>query len=188
MNKKILSAKHWQLFTLMFIIPIVFIVFGENIISNTLSKETFIYLKKFFQVLNIVVLFSWIWEIFTTFQNGIIEKTKNNRFKIFFFISLIYLIIYNVFLENIIGRIEHNQKRILLSLHILSIFGIIHSIYFAAKSFKTYKLNKRTKFMDFIGDFFLLLIYPIGIWIMQPKINDLLKKTTANNGNRCTTP
>ena len=44
-------------------------------------------------------------------------------------------------------------------------------LYKAAKTIKTVELQKKVTFSDFAGEFFLLWFSPIGIWILQPKIN-----------------
>jgi len=54
-------------------------------------------------------------------------------------------------------------------LHILSMFGLIYSFFYVAKTFKTVELQREVSFSDFAGDFFLLLFFPIGVWIIQPK-------------------
>lgn len=63
---------------------------------------------------------------------------------------------------------------ILITLHLFSIFCIFHSLYFAAKAFKTAELQRRVTFSDFAGEFFMIWFYPIGIWIVQPKVNRMV--------------
>ena len=48
-------------------------------------------------------------------------------------------------------------------------------LYFCSKTIKTVELQKEVFFGEFIGDFFGLWFYPIGIWFIQPKINKLAK-------------
>jgi hypothetical protein len=31
------------------------------------------------------------------------------------------------------------------------------------------------KFRDFAGEFFLVWFYPVGVWIIQPKINKMIE-------------
>ena len=47
-------------------------------------------------------------------------------------------------------------------------------MYFVAKTFKTAELQRKVSFSDFAGDFFLVWFLPIGIWIIQPKINRMV--------------
>jgi len=50
---------------------------------------------------------------------------------------------------------------------------MFYCLYFNAKALKTAELQKPLTFSDFAGEFFLLWFFPIGIWILQPRINKL---------------
>ena len=50
---------------------------------------------------------------------------------------------------------------------------MFHTMYWAAKSVKTVEMRKEVTFNDFAGEFFLIWFYPIGVWILQPKVNKL---------------
>lgn len=67
---------------------------------------------------------------------------------------------------------------IIIPLHLFSMFCIFYSLYFVAKTFKTVELQRETTFSDFAGEFFMIWFYPIGIWIIQPKVNKM-----AESGN-----
>jgi len=64
---------------------------------------------------------------------------------------------------------------IIIPLHLFSMFCIFYTLYFVAKTFKTVELQREVKFSDFAGEFFLIWFYPIGIWIIQPKINKFIE-------------
>ncbi len=68
---------------------------------------------------------------------------------------------------------------IIVPMHLFSMFCIFYSLYFVAKTFKTVELQRETAFSDFAGEFFLIWFYPIGIWIIQPKINKIVE--TSND-------
>ena len=55
--------------------------------------------------------------------------------------------------------------------HLFSMFCIFYLMYKAARTIKTVEFEKKVTFADFAGEFFLLWFSPIGIWILQPKIN-----------------
>ena len=65
---------------------------------------------------------------------------------------------------------------VIVPLHLFSIFCIFYSVYFVAKTFKTVELQREVTFSDFVGEFFMLWFYPIGIWIIQPKINKMIEE------------
>lgn len=152
---------------------------------------------KFFPVIMIFFvagLFGWLWSIAIGFQQQIPEniKMKINRFRIFFFIPLIYIVLISfgisILLNNLPDFIEKNSQPnmgiigglmiILVPLHLFSMFCIFHTLYFVAKTYKTVELQRETTFSDFVGEFLMLWFYPIGIWIIQPKINSIVDGTT----------
>jgi hypothetical protein len=52
---------------------------------------------------------------------------------------------------------------------------MLYSLYFVAKTIKTAELQKECTFKDFTEEFILILFYPIGLWIIQPRINKIYK-------------
>ena len=204
MAEKFLKAKHWQLFLLTFGIPMIyqFIMMGSmmsNIRSESNPEPTMIsdYMK-FFPIIMILymgVLFGWFWSVSIGLQRKIPEniKMKTKKFKIFFFIPLVYIFFLSLLIGGIFSGIMQDGTEpsgrtigaiavIIVPLHLLSMFGIFYTLYFVAKTFKTVELQKEVSFGDFAGEFFMLWFYFIGIWILQPKINKMSEKsnTTAN--------
>ena len=197
MTDKFLKAKHWQLFLLGFGVPMLFQFVMMSSIFNTGAeiypdpKMMFFYMK-FFPVMMLFligVLFGWWWSIAIGLQSKIPEnvKMKVKKFKIFFFIPLVYMffsmLLIALALEELIingtdpsGGLSGSLLAIIVLLHLLSMFGIFYSIYFAAKTFKTIELQREVSFSDFAGEFFMFWFYPIGIWIVQPKINKMIER------------
>ena len=52
-------------------------------------------------------------------------------------------------------------------------------VYFVAKTYKTVELQRQVSFSDFAGEFFMIWFYPIGIWIIQPKLNKIIENESA---------
>ena len=74
------------------------------------------------------------------------------------------------------GGLIGSMIAIIVPLHLFSMFCIFYSLYFVAKTFKTVELQREVIFSDFAGEFFMIWFYPIGIWIVQPKINKMIEK------------
>ncbi len=203
MIDRFLKAKHWQLFTLMFGIPILFqTIMMSTMFSNIHSQANpdltqVVNTIKIFPIIMILfmgVFFGWFWSIAIGLQRKVPTniKMKTKKFKIFFFIPLFYMLCISLFIGGLINGIIQNGVEnssgvgifgIILPLHLLSMFGMFYSMYFVAKTFKTVELQKEVSFGDFAGEFFMLWFYFIGVWILQPKINKMAKNenTTANN-------
>ena len=119
---------------------------------------------------------------------------KVKKFKTLFFIPLIYIFLLSIYIaigangglktENGLNKgMIYGIAGIFILLHLFSMFGIFYTLYFVSKTFKTIELQRKVEFSDFAGEFLMLWFYPIGIWIIQPKINKMIEKnnTTANN-------
>ncbi len=198
MTDKFLKAKHWQLFLLMFGIPMIFqfIIMG-SIMSNIGTeanpepKIIFNYMK-FFPIMMIIFMgafFGWFWSVAVGLQSKVPEniKMKVKKFKIFLLIPMVYILCIMVFMSITMNGLMNNETElssrligyiitIIVPHHLFSMFGIFYSLYFVAKTFKTVELQREVKFSDFVGEFFLIWFYPIGIWIIQPKINKMIAK------------
>ena len=55
-------------------------------------------------------------------------------------------------------------------------YAILHYLMFPARILKSIEKDGKADIGECIGDFFLILILPIGIWFLQPRIN----KVTAD--------
>jgi hypothetical protein len=198
MMNRFLKAKHWQLFLLTFGIPIIFqfILIGTIIakIGNRTNPDPsfmFNYMK-FFPIIMIIfigVFFGWFWSVAIGLQSKVPDnvKMKVKKFKIFFFIPMAYMLFFSIFIGVAISGIIKSGGEpsggligsfigIIIPLHLFSMFCIFYSLYFVAKTFKTVELQREVSFSDFAGEFFMIWFYPIGIWIVQPKINNMIKK------------
>jgi len=63
----------------------------------------------------------------------------------------------------------------IIPIHLFSMFCIFYCMYFIAKEFKSVEVQKPVTFSDFAGEFFLLWFFPVGIWILQPRINKIFQ-------------
>jgi len=195
MTNLFLKAKHWQLFSLLIGLPILgymimfALLFSYATTTNDLDDTT---LKSFMVILPGVVflvmcmLFGWFWSIAIGLQSKVpaTVKMKVKKFKVFFFIPFTYILSLLVFMSFFgFSDLEANTDfysifpfgllALLLPLHFLSIFGIFYSLYFVAKTYKTVELQREVSFSDFTGEFFMIWFYPVGVWLIQPKINQM---------------
>jgi len=212
MIKFFLKAKHWQLFILMFGIPMAYQLFtisqlfgpqkhlnpitDSRVGATEVLNDNIIYFDYFpyVMILFTVMFFGWFWSIAIGLQKKIPSeiKMKVEKFKILFFIPLIYIISIMLFIGGLFSGTGTNSFSfigwpllIISLLHLFSMFCIFHSMYFVAKTIKTAELKRKVVFGDFAGEFFLLWFYFIGVWIIQPKVNKLFRnKTTAINNSQ----
>lgn len=211
MIEKFLKAKHWQLFSLFYGIPLVFqvVMMGTIFASIAGSRNPdsfFIFdFMKYLPLLVILVsgvFFGWIWSVVIGLQAKVPEEAKMNlkRFKVFFFIPLIYLIGFSFFISSIMMNVTdvaiNNRMGVptepdialigglvvfIVPLHLFSMFCIFHSFYYVAKTLKSVELQKSVEFSDYAGEFFLTWFFMIGVWILQPKINKLVNSEESTS-------
>lgn len=117
-----------------------------------------------------IPIYLWIWSIGTQLQS---DKVKVNEIKLILFkISVIYPIAYFVFAIYYM----FTNGWIIEPLHFAAMFCTLYAMIFAAKTIKSAELEKEAKVSDYLGDFFLVWFFPIGIWILQPRIHKLIDK------------
>lgn len=64
-------------------------------------------------------------------------------------------------------------------LHILAMFCMFYLLIYTAKRFVTLEQNREVKSSDYIEVFFMLWIFPIGVWLIQPRVNRLFANKPA---------
>lgn len=172
----LLRLKHWQLFLLTWGLPILMNFF-------TFSNPGLII--KLFPVMMIVFaigIFGWVWAISTELQTKLPTDVKLNvgQFKILFLIPIVYILGLTIRMSyNFYGGQSGQGDDIggviglIIFLHLLSMVCIFLGLRFAAKTMKSVELGRMAKFGDYAGEFFLIWFSPIGVWVLQPRLNKL---------------
>lgn len=170
----ILKIKHWQIFLLLFPFMIMAsIEFGEN--SGNL------YL---INLAGIIIILLWSF-ILTDELIKIVSKEFNLKTNFYYFnaiLTLVTIISISIIYEG--EEAEFSGIYALIGMYIF--YAYLQSFGFAGRIIKSMELNRKSKKRESIGYFFLLALFPIGIWFLQPKINKLNqkimneKKPTAN--------
>ena len=140
-------------------------------------------------------LFGWQFSVATGLQkmvpSGVNMKVK--KFKIFFFFPIVYITLILIFVSYVLTTINFSNPQaidyrffmlfsLIIPIHLFSMFCIFYCLYFVAKTFKTAELQREVTFSDFVGEFFLIWFFPIGVWIIQPKINKIIRGYDAPVG------
>ncbi len=192
-----LKAKHWQIFLLTYgimflgqLILMSYVIVNVGIQEEANPLEIFEFFSYFPLIMLIFmgILFGWQWSVAVGLQEFIPEeiKMKLTRFKVFFIYSVGYMLsfmalFYIMFQGTLVNEMIPESELMvgyfaaIIPFHLLAMFSTFHSLYIVAKTFKTAELQREVHFSDFVGEFFLLWFFPIGIWLIQPKINKLIK-------------
>ncbi|MBK9249172.1 MAG: hypothetical protein IPM69_13930 [Ignavibacteria bacterium] len=184
-----LRAKHWQLFLFTFGIPILYqaatmVSLVMTIIARTSSnpEEVFDQLKYFPIMMLFLVggLFGWLWSVGVGLQKYIPDEFKLpvNKFKLILLIPSCYIIFFLGFVIWVLSPNEPDPMifAVIVPFHLLSMACIFYSLYFVSRTYKTAILQKKLEVGDYIGEFFMIWFFFIGVWILQPKINKMMEQ------------
>jgi hypothetical protein len=214
-NKEVLSVflklKHWQLFGILFGLPVIFqlvitgtlasngdfmrllwgLVFGSSRVIDILLiiPHPFVTAFTVVTVLFIGLIFCWLYSLGVNLPGKLPEtaKMKSAGFKICLIISAICKIFTSVYLyfvfSGIVAGGELNTKIFVFAipLYLFSMCCTFYCFYFIAKTLKCVERQTPVTFSDCALEFFSVWISPIGIWFIQPKINRLFENLPNDN-------
>ncbi|WP_457668659.1 hypothetical protein [Thiolapillus sp.] len=123
------------------------------------------------------ILLGWLYSIGIASNDKLSSALKKNTvlYKISYLIPFFYVVLLTLFFFPTIQNAGVHQPPVwLMPLNLASMFGMFYGLYFTAKQFTALKNGCSVKFIDYSGPFFLFWFFPIGVWFIQPKINELL--------------
>ena len=88
------------------------------------------------------------------------------------------------FIQNTIEMVHHTEMDflpanmfftvlVLIPIQLFFAFCLFFRFYFVAKCFKAVQKQKEVTFSDYVGEFFLMWFYFVGVWLIQPRINEM---------------
>jgi hypothetical protein len=172
----LVRAKHWQVFTM---------VSGLVVISEIIALWwklpgeggwTATFLPLFLSTELCVVGYAvWCWSL-GTFLNSTVSPELRLRM-ILFRAAVVFPPLYLPLFD----AVYYSQKPVLLfvilPLHFFACFCIAYNLYFVSKSLVVAEKAVGVEFPNYIGTVFLLLLFPIGVWFTQPRINRIYAAT-----------
>jgi hypothetical protein len=167
-----LRAKHWQIFLLFFGMMLLAQIAMFNSMLSAKPHDPGKDLLPFFSVTLLFMLCfnGWFW-IMGSFLNALVRPQLRPRLGLFRF-ALIYPILYLP-----IFMISFPQQPTTLAfifpLHLLATFCMFYLLNFVSRNLVLAETGRNVTFYDYAGPFFLLWFFPIGVWIVQPRINRL---------------
>ena len=169
-----LSVKAWQLFVV-FITPF---ILGFLVMPMATSSEGIQTAIKFFGVINFLwalIAFGWIFSIGVAANRGLNNELKRND-RVFKF-GLLYALIYIFVFSQLMTRATPASFGLIVPFHLLAMAASFYGLWFASRQLVVLKEGRSVRFMDFSGPFFLMWFFPIGVWFVQPLVNELLGKS-----------
>ena len=179
--KILLAAKHWHIFLVSFLVPLLLIVcalwFGKY--------SSWFYFVPLGIALSQVSLYSWLWAVGTNLSQFIEGKENNSfLFKALIIIPgsiLILILTFCMFIAVKISLDVFSMANVFMTslffiIPVLFVFqlSLLYCFFFVARLIKQYETKQKPKFEEFFKEFILTLLLPIGIWFLQPKINRII--------------
>ena len=179
LEKFYLQTKHWKLFLYFILFSVISQIIAVPALLNRGNLPVGILLGLIGSV-GLLAFLGWFYFII----KGLSKKIEKTGLKVFrasylFFVIFpaLYLLIVFIILPygftistegSSVGTVA---QMIIIPAHLLSMFSIFFMMYKAAKTVKIAEFQRKVNFGDFAGEFFLMWFFPLGIWIVQPKIN-----------------
>lgn len=177
--EKFLRAKHWQLFLITIISPLIIEIVFTSLFVIDNNPLGMLKIMPFIFGAFMFGLLGWMWSISIGLQpkvpGEVVMKVK--KFKWLFYIPVVYFFVFFILMGSIRGASSQSRDFMFLfivPMHLFSMFCMFYILYFTAKTFKTVELQRAVTFSDFAGEFFLFWFFPIGVWVLQPKINKMI--------------
>ncbi|TPE44608.1 hypothetical protein [Pontibacter mangrovi] len=162
--KAILKAKHWQIFVILMLL---------SFLSNISIGDSSI-LEVFFASLFLIAIISFPIIIGNELYEYVPEKMKLN-YNLFLVNGALVLLIVGIALA--FGDGQHYEFSGLAALPIYYVmFAYLHIYAFPVKELKSIELGREVKLGEYAGDVVLMLIWPVGIWFIQPRINKVINE------------
>lgn len=164
--KHFLMAKHWQLFFLIVGLPMVFDFFEMHSIQTVTI------------FISSAVLFTWLFSI--EYELSKILKRVTDRksvvFRVTFFLVIIY---FSVLLILIISEASF-ESIYWLVFHTICFVLVLKLFYHCAKLIRQAELIRELESSEIFTYFILMWFFPVGVWVLQPKLNKIIQDIKQN--------
>jgi len=183
----VVRAKHWQVF---------FLLFGLFFVGNAVAVRAMINNPAdLFRSLLPVFVFTellglcfalWLWCL-GLFLNSLLDASRRKRLAFFRF-AIIYPPLYMLVFMAVFQNMSTTPGLFLMifPLHLWAMFCLLYDFYFVSKSLALVESGRPVSFADYAGYFIGVWVFPVGVWIIQPRINRLY--ASGFSGEKCIDP
>jgi hypothetical protein len=179
--KIFLTLKHWQLFIILVGVPFIAEILLMGMVIASRDPGVAFYFLPVIMILSVGPFTAWFYSLGTNLFKRVplTVKMSLTRFKICLFFQVAYILFFTVFMAGLFSNVSFQGSInpaiffFIFPLHLFAMFCIIYCLYFNAKALKAIELQRPVTFGEYAGEFFLLWFFPIGVWILQPRINKL---------------
>jgi hypothetical protein len=167
--KFFLNAKGWQLF-----LPL----FGSMLIMPFLPYHGTGMAVCYFIFTPFYL--GWLWAIAAT-ANQKLDPPLRKSTK-WMAIGLVYMLVL-VAVRGLFPGKALEMPGVFIPMQLSLMFALFYAFKFTAEQFVTLERNKEVSFFDYSGPFFLFFFFPVGVWIIQPRVNKMLGNSDSSQSN-----
>lgn len=123
-----------------------------------------------------LVLFGWMLSVGAWSNRQLPESRRRSPLPcaVGLLLPIVYLLMYIFLYIPLLQQGAPSKPPLwMLPMHMFSMVGIFYGIWYTARQLKSLQENEDADFMIFSSTFFLLFIFPLGIWLIQPNVNQL---------------
>jgi hypothetical protein len=174
--KKLLKLNHWQIFLLIYGIPLLmltlFVLFKVHVSPTIKNISMVVY------IYYMLVVFSWPLAIGLEFVKRLpfnVSLSKRNfilHFVIMCIVAFILAISQWIYTEWLTTYVV--IFIVLMCYYLVSVFIVVR---FASKVFASFELGREAKASEYVGYLFAFWFVFMGVWFVQPKIRKLINQT-----------
>lgn len=179
--RTILKLKHWQIFILSWgpLSTTLTILFVDATVIGLCFR---LWLILF--LISLMNSFIWVWAIVKELEK-LSSSISTKLFKIAFWIPFIYIwkficiMLCSAFGRKIKSINPEIETMIFIGWGVLSVLCIIYGLAFIGRLIRSIESGKPLSIKEHMAESLLMLFPPIGIWIIQPKLNKIITQHNA---------
>ena len=173
-----LKLKSWQLFLLLLGIPGTAHLLLYSVLPG--DNTNFLLLSPF-QIILIFLLLSWFWVLGTRLNQFVSEDLRSTT--TLFKFSIIVPVAITISLQTLLILRPSSSSLpdlllFIIPLYFLFVVCLLYDLNFISKNLVLAEKNDKVKIEEYIGPFFALWFFPIGLWFIQPRVNSLFAQKT----------
>ena len=180
-----LRLRHWQLFLIAWgpvtVVLLALFKFPEFVPGNfTIVVGVFL--------IGLANSFAWVWAMVKELKK-LVPFLSTTLFKIAFWIpfafiwTVIAFALYNLRIRKVQSINVEIELLVSAVLGIVSIGCIIYGLIFAGRIIKAAELKKKPSIKEHLIESCLMVVPPIGLWFIQPKLNKIVHPTSGTKSN-----
>jgi hypothetical protein len=159
-----LRAKHWQIFVL-FAIPQV----ASFAAIVTMQYMFFIVVTAAFGL----CVLAWLWFLGSFLSSGL--KAQFRMKPGFFHFAVLYPLLYMPVFSWFVFSSANGAVMVIVPLHLLGMACMVYVLYFVSRNLVMAETGMPASFSDYIGTLILFWFFPVGVWLVQPRVNRLYR-------------